>query len=1400
MNSDTTTCITCGTPLPGQMLSGKCPACLQRVALMEPTMPGDTLPESRMSRRSSGWEPPSAEEVAALLPRGFYSVESFIGRGGMGAVYKGTQTVLKRPVAIKIMRQDQAVDAEFRLRFLREAQMLARLSHPGIVNVIDCGEAGPDMLFIVMEFVDGANLMDVIRSGGVSEARALKIMKQVCEALQFAHIHGIVHRDIKPSNIILMRDGRIKLADFGLATQMEPEEGEESDTAHAAGTPAYAAPEQFAAGQSVDQRADIYSLGVMIYQMLTGELPRGDWKPPSQAVAIDPAWDKIISQALQPLPQDRLSAADAMQEMLSRISPLKDEQIRRRRTLPILSTVVLLMFFIIGWLLVKSGRDSDYPAPKTWVDAMPELQATAELYQFGRMKDSWLEIVEDAHADLAESREFNDVAMRVTYEGALQLGLRGTMDEYYFASVLSDGEAKIGIGTTNVVAHPDAKPSIINLGQTHDARVKHELVFSAQGDVMRMWLDGRLLLTRRDPILTSGRLCLRANPKPETPVRILQLEFAALGGVASPAPAPRREIKHEPGSIAHRLTSPDFKWAAPVNLGPEVNCDTEDADPHISPDGLILTYVSDRGGVRRFYECRRRSVNEPFRDPQRMNGVIATWAAAPWLTPDRRTLVFVGAGGPDNLGGTYQDLYTMKRPAPSGPWEQLVNLKTLNSVTHDQSPCLSSDGLTLHFGSLRGGGYGGHDRWIASRKSLDAPFGDVRNLGPTLNTFIQERDLYLAADDRTLLFVRQHNEESVSTSVLHLAVPDGTGGYQVEVLSLPAKGMITDPCVSSDGGTLWFAWKGPEGRGERDLWQIQRVSKDAPVSTVAHPELANLETPFENTLGMRFVPVPITGGPTDHQRLLFSIWETRVQDYAVFAKETTRVWPEPGYEQGPSHPAAMLSWHDAHDFCQWLTEREHKSGKLSAHLSYFLPTYHEWSCAMGIGEREDAEMPISKKGLGLNHLYPWGESWPPPQNVANFAGEEARSLIGDPQYLGISWVINGYRDPFVATAPVGSFPANANGLHDLSGNLWEWCADWSDEKQTTRVLRGHAFLANDGPGARMTTRGAIPPDGRQLVFGMRVVLAEKSARKVEESIPKPSPAQAPAPPPLPSVSRFDTPVAKATKEAPFVNSLGMKFAPVEVTLGPVAGRYVLYSVWETRMRDYEVFAMETKREWPKPDFPQGPDHPAVNLTWNDGVTFAEWLTARDRKASLLSTNESYRLPEDTEWSCAVGVGSLEYLGSSAAEKVMQHRDVFPWGKAWPPPADGGNYAGEECRTATGSPASSAITSVIEGYRDGFMHTAPVGSFAPNAIGLHDMGGNVQEWTLTWFDAPDSKRTVRGGSWQLGSRFGAHSFARAGIPPAERHSYQGLRVVLVTAYGSQREAPEDSKLPPPAPRP
>jgi formylglycine-generating enzyme required for sulfatase activity len=185
----------------------------------------------------------------------------------------------------------------------------------------------------------------------------------------------------------------------------------------------------------------------------------------------------------------------------------------------------------------------------------------------------------------------------------------------------------------------------------------------------------------------------------------------------------------------------------------------------------------------------------------------------------------------------------------------------------------------------------------------------------------------------------------------------------------------------------------------------------------------------------------------------------------------------------------MVSWDDAQAFCAWLTERERRTGGIPADWRYRLPSDHEWSCAAGIGGKEHPATTAAMKGKGPWNWQLWGESWPPPDAIANYTGEEARPLLGNPALDNLGWVINSYRDPFVHTAPVGSFSANPHGLHDLSGNLWEWCGDWFDEPRNLRVLRGHSFLCNNGAGAKLSAHGSAPPDQRQPILGLRIVLA-----------------------------------------------------------------------------------------------------------------------------------------------------------------------------------------------------------------------------------------------------------------------------------------------------------------------
>ena len=264
---------------------------------------------------ASSWEPLDPEHVARLLPQ--YRVTRMLGRGGMGAVYQGIQVALERLVAIKILPAELSANADFTSRFQREAQMLGSLNHPGIVTVHDFGQTGEGHLYFVMEFVDGTDLAHVLHAQRLDPDQALDLTVQICEALQHAHSKGVLHRDIKPANVLLTRDGRAKLADFGLARPTNPQGSEVTSASLIMGTPDYMAPEQWLG--HADHRADIYALGVMLYEMLTGTRPQGVFDPPSAKARVDTRLDEVVVKAMRQEPDRRYQEVSELRQDVERI-------------------------------------------------------------------------------------------------------------------------------------------------------------------------------------------------------------------------------------------------------------------------------------------------------------------------------------------------------------------------------------------------------------------------------------------------------------------------------------------------------------------------------------------------------------------------------------------------------------------------------------------------------------------------------------------------------------------------------------------------------------------------------------------------------------------------------------------------------------------------------------------------------------------------------------------------------------------------------------------------------------------------------------------------------------------------------------------------------------------------
>lgn len=252
----------------------------------------------------------------------------------MGAVYRARQRGLDRMVALKILPPQISTEPTFAERFAREAQALARLSHPNVITVIDLGQSG-SIYYFLMEFVDGVNLRQMLQTGKLATRDALNLTLQICEALEYAHGEGVVHRDIKPENILVDKKGRIKIADFGLAKLVGPAapDVQLTQSSQVMGTMHYIAPEQFEKGQPVDHRADIYALGVVFYEMLTGELPLGHFELPSAKAAVDSRLDEVVLHALEKSPARRYQQVSELRLQLEAIagvtSKLSPEASRR---------------------------------------------------------------------------------------------------------------------------------------------------------------------------------------------------------------------------------------------------------------------------------------------------------------------------------------------------------------------------------------------------------------------------------------------------------------------------------------------------------------------------------------------------------------------------------------------------------------------------------------------------------------------------------------------------------------------------------------------------------------------------------------------------------------------------------------------------------------------------------------------------------------------------------------------------------------------------------------------------------------------------------------------------------------------------------------------------------------
>jgi predicted Ser/Thr protein kinase len=362
--------------VPPSALGGLCPECLMKLGVATQTDAGGGA--GPRGTRVAPSPPARPEEIAKHFPQ--LEILACLGRGGMGVVYKARQPRLDRLVALKILAPEREQDPKFAERFEREAKALARLSHPNIVAVHDFGEAD-GLFYLLMEYVDGVTLRQLLQTRKIAPEEAFGIVPKICDALQYAHELGVVHRDIKPENVLLDKQGRVKIADFGIAKIMAagglPASADSGNIQHptsntqppingpmaltqdqVVGTPHYMAPEQVEKPQLVDHRADIYSLGVVFYEMLTGELPLGKFAAPSTKVHVDVRLDEVVLHALEKEPARRYQHASEVKTAVETIAtsaanPAAPPPVTAKPAMPgaLWITVILLALLIPAKLL-----------------------------------------------------------------------------------------------------------------------------------------------------------------------------------------------------------------------------------------------------------------------------------------------------------------------------------------------------------------------------------------------------------------------------------------------------------------------------------------------------------------------------------------------------------------------------------------------------------------------------------------------------------------------------------------------------------------------------------------------------------------------------------------------------------------------------------------------------------------------------------------------------------------------------------------------------------------------------------------------------------------------------------------------------------------------------------------
>ncbi len=1027
-----------------------------------------------------------ADRPKAALPNfaegqklaGCYVLRRRVEAGGGAVIWLAHDQVLGKDVSLHFIPAEIRATTATMDAIRQEVKKNRQLIHPNILRVYDFVEE-EEWSAVSMDWFEGDSLAAALarNQAGFFEPVDIKPwVGQLCATLEDAHKVQLVHRDIGLTNIFVEKSGRIIVANFGISRCIQDALGRLRGAEDPDLGVAFMSPQQLD-GERASQSDDIYSLGVLLYALLTGEAPfagrdivakirrvvpqtvterRAQLK--KSGGLVPPAWEKTIAACMEKTPEQR---PKNMGEIASRM--MIEKAIATVEGVPVIMPAPAPALMVAP---TPESAVAEAPEPaKSALRPVDILRAKAKAAEAGGLQaaaneppaqkptevalpkpepervekppvppESEQDVIPDHYPSFKPRRSGFPLTGLAAAVILVAIGIYGT---FFYNS--EQGSAPV-TDLTGIDREPDEIAPVANVAANQTSPPEIEAVEPNE-------LAPVPQLTAVAPELTATPTRLAQNStKVETRTAPANVTVTTAPADASAAAAALEKAKKE-AEAAQKLQEEMLKQkqqaeTAAADAKKLLDERTKAALPIQKAASEVATLLQKR-------DEEMKAAQTAAEEAQRLAAEKVKMAE-----DAKKALANVEAEGREKLAAQQKSDAELKALQKALEDKQQQFADAQKAITDAAAQ------MEAQKAAIKRAEQDLAESKLAAQKAAEEASRMAMEKRRLVETEIEETKRLFAEKMQKL-------EEMLNKGA---SVPPAPASAPAVVSPPPP---IPNPAPAKTDApptTPTAAVKNPPASEQL----LVMKSDPAKVPVLPPGELKSPAAPvgLENSLGMKFIPVG---------DVMFSIYQTRVQDFEAFAKATglkSSLWKDPGFKQGPDHPVVNVTWQDAVVFCKWLSVKEHKEGVLPANQIYRLPTDLEWSRAVGLPE-ESGKTPEARD-MGVPDVYPWGTAWPPPPGSGNYTGEETGSDVA----------IKGYDDGFAWTSPVGSFPPNKSGLYDMGGNVWQWCLDSWNKDEKAKVLRGASWYNGAFKLSLLSScRVHAAPDSSTDNYGFRCVIA-----------------------------------------------------------------------------------------------------------------------------------------------------------------------------------------------------------------------------------------------------------------------------------------------------------------------